>query len=392
MNAILKKYLHLILLGMVSFLLTCTGLVKLDIPSNAFKDEQNWLTVFGSQQRHNSVQRDVSPPYQILWDKKIRSVITDQPLAVQDFLIYTLLSGVLGITDSKTGAKIGDGGIAPGILHAPEISKNILYYTANLGDKTLGALDLNAMKHVWEKKLPQLNTSPLIYNKQLFVGGNNGTFYCVDASDGDDKWKFESGDAIYSIPARSGDRIISGNIAGLCFALNTSSGSVLWKTQLEGNIYGGPLIADDKVFIGTTAGILYALDLNDGAVLWQFTSGGSVYGNPSYFEENIYFGNNNHKVFSLNADTGTVQWQFVTKGIVNSAPLAAPEFLYVGSWDKSFYVLTRDTGELVYRQEFDKPIKASPLIYKGRIYIQTANNRVFCLQTESLAGSEGELP
>ena len=34
------------------------------------------------------------------------------------------------------------------------VENGILYYTANLGDKTAGAIRLDKMKRIWDKKLP----------------------------------------------------------------------------------------------------------------------------------------------------------------------------------------------------------------------------------------------
>jgi outer membrane protein assembly factor BamB len=54
----------------------------------------------------------------------------------------------------------------------------------------------------------------------------------------------------------------------------------------------------------------------------------------------------------------------------------------VGSWDKKLYMLNRFSGAIVYKVEFDKPIKASPIIYRDMLFVQTANSKLYALTNE----------
>ncbi len=361
----------------------CSGLVKLNLPPAAYQPGENpWLTPFGNNRRTNSSGFDVTPPYKIVWDKGYRSVITDQPLAVQNFLIFTVESGLLGFVELEHGDLAGDGRLAPGFLHSGAISGGRLYYSANLGNETVGSFNLQNLKHEWKKKFPHMNTSPLIEKERVYVGGDQGNFYSLDKVTGEKKWEFKAPATIYGSPAAADGKIFLGDVKGNLFCLNAASGEKIWQQKLQENLYGGPLIAEELLIIGSTSGIVYALDSASGTEKWSLETGGSIYGNGAYRDGMVFIGNNDHNIYGIDVSTGKIIWTYKAKGIINTAPLAGPDFVYFGCWDEAFYVLDRCTGEMIYRQEFDDPIKTSPLLYRGKIFIQTANDHIFCLDSD----------
>lgn len=366
--------------------LGCANFSKLDIPANAFLPSGGGvLTPQMNTRRTNSVDHDVRPPYQILWSKRSRSSVTDHPLAVDNYLIYTLQNGTLGILNIERGEKIGDGHIAPGFRHAPTIADQTVYYSADLGKKTLGAFDFRTMKRAWQREFPQLNTSPLLVKDKIYVGANDGSLICAEKKSGEKKWAFQSGESIFGNPAYLDGKIYFANVKGKMFCLDTTRGNLLWEKMLSENIYAGPVAVAEGIFIGSTSGIMYALEPESGELKWQFETGGSIYGNAAYRNSVLYFGNNDHKLFALETNNGYRLWDFVAGGIINQPPLVGPEFVYFASWDKNFYVLDRGSGELIYRQEFKKSIKSSPIIYQNKIFLNVANYRFYCLANENIA-------
>ncbi len=380
-------YFFLILIITGLFMIQCGGLVRLTIPEDSYQDA--WITPFGSNQRQNSVNRDVLPPYKILWVRGFKSVITDQPLAINNYLIFTIKNGTLGIINIERGDVTGDGQVAPGFNHAPVLHENIIYYAANLGDETLGGLNLINLKHTLKKKLPHLTTSPLVWGDQLYVGTDDGKFISIDRESGSKIWEFSTKAPIMGNPANKGNRIYFSDVKGNFFCVDAENGYEIWTTKLESNIYTGPVIHNENLFIGSTSGVFYSLNAETGKILWSLKSEGSFYGNAAAKEGTIYVGNNSHKLYAINAKNGEINWEHKTKGIINSAPLVGPNYVYFGSWDKAFYVLDRRNGDLVYRKEFDKAIKTSPLIFQNRIFVQTANEEIYCLANEKMPQKKG---
>ncbi|GAB4371494.1 MAG: hypothetical protein Kow0042_14250 [Calditrichia bacterium] len=368
-------------------------MIKLDIPTQAYSDSTDaWLTAYKNNMRHNAVSYDVKPPYKIEWDARFRSVITDHPLAVDRYLIFTVRNGTLAFFDIQTGQKIGDGHLAPAFLHIPTLSENILYYASNLGKKNAGAFDLRRLDKLWESKLPDLNTSPLLIEDRIYIGSNQGQFFCLNKKNGETIWTYQKAGQIFGNPAAVNGKIYLANVKGGLMCLNADTGKELWKTQLKENIYAGPTVTRDRVFIGSTAGIMYGVDARSGSILWEYKTAGSIYGNAAYLEETLFFGCNDNFVYALNAINGSELWRFKTNGIVNTAPLVGPTMVYVASWDKNFYVLDRFSGNLIYRQEFNQSLKSSPIIYDKRIFLQVANDRIYCLSHDKSPSKAGLEP
>ncbi len=373
------------LILIVAFLYTCSRIAPLKFPStNNYLQQDAWLTAYKSNLRHNSLDSDVQPPYQIVWDKKYRSVVTDHPLAIHNYIIMTLKNGNVAFFDIEEGRMIGDGRIAPAFEHSATIENNIMYYGANLGRETLIALDLSNFKKLWKTALPHIYTPPLIWDQKVYAGTNYGQLFCVDKLTGNKIWHFPAKASIYSTLAESEGHIFFGDAAGNLYCIDGKNGESLWTKTLAPNIYSGPVIAENRIFIGTTAGIMYALDLKTGKIIWQINTGGSIYANAAYKEGIIFLGNNAHNLLALDTNEGEILWQYQTNGIINSTPLIGNEYIYFGSWDKSLYTLIRKTGKKIYQHDFKSPIKSSPIIYRDRLYVHTANDHFYCLTTSNI--------
>ena len=375
-----KKIIHSLVPTWLVLFLTCTGLVKLELDPEYYNSANpGWPIIYASNSRQNAVDSDLLPPYKVIWETGTKSVIPDQLLAIDNYLIFTSKNGNLTFLDIEKGDIIGESRIAPAFEHAPIIDGQVLFYATNLGNETLVALNLLNMKKIWKLNLPHLYTSPLIWKDRIYVGTKDGRLFCVDKKLGEIFWHFNAKTSLFGVPAEKEGKIYFCDVKGAVYCIDGLTGKNHWIAGLQPNIYSGPVIGKDKLYIGTTAGIFYALDLISGKILWEMETGGSIYSNASYKDNVIYFGNNSHKIFALNADTGDAIWEFQTQGIVNSTPLLGGNLLYIGSWDHNLYILSQNSGELIQRVEFKRPIKSSPLLYRSNLLIHVANDHLFCL-------------
>ncbi len=364
-------------LSLILLWVNCSGLVNLKLPRNSEVDA--WSTVYQSNLRHNSLESDIAPPYQVMWDRKYKSVITDQPLALGNYLIFTLKNGNIAFLDILSGELIGDGRLAPAFEHAPVIDGKTIYYSAKLGSKTLAAMNLLTREKIWETRLPHLYTAPLIWQGRIYAGSRTGELYCVDKKTGQVLWTFQARSTLQGIPAESRGSLYFCDIKGNLYCLDGNSGTPRWIISLQPNAYNGPVVADNRLFIGTTSGIFYAIDADSGAIVWQTETKGSIYGNAAYFDGMLYVGNNAHLLYAIRARDGEIQWKFQTGGIINTTPLVSTNHVYFGSWDNHLYILSRLSGEKIVAFDLKKPIKSSPLIHRNRLMVQTANDRLFCI-------------
>lgn len=365
---------------LIMALLGCGTVVSLKLPAKKdINQHDHWLTLGRDNQRRHYASHNVVPPLEIVWKTKVKSVVTDHPLAVGNYILAPTRNGQLYQITYDTGETKGDGRLGPAIQRVPTVEGNILYAGFSLGEKTLVGLNLERTTKTLTREYPHITTAPLYWDNKLYFGTVAGTFFCVNAFSGEEIWEFKANASIQSSPALSDQAIVMADDKGWVYALDITSGLKLWENRLSSSVFSHPVIDESSVFVGTTDGYLYALRVGNGKIIWKEQFSGSIYSSPSIFEDMLYVGNNDHEVVALKKESGEVVWKFKTKGIVNTVPLPSPDYVYVSSWDGHLYVLNRINGNLLFKTDLKKPLKSSPIIYKDLLLVQSANGHLYAL-------------
>lgn len=100
----------------------CGNLVKLKLPE---KDRQNpeaeWLELGKNPQHQHYANGNIAPPLDVVWKKRVKSVVADHPLALGDYIIASTRSGMMYVIDYESGEKVGNGKIGHALPNAPAI-------------------------------------------------------------------------------------------------------------------------------------------------------------------------------------------------------------------------------------------------------------------------------
>ena len=99
----------------------CGAIVPLTLPTHEEIHEDNWLTLGGNNQHTHYSTHNIVPPLEIIWKTRVKSVITDHPLAIGNNILALTKSGMLYQLDYETGKILGDGTLGPAIDHVPTI-------------------------------------------------------------------------------------------------------------------------------------------------------------------------------------------------------------------------------------------------------------------------------
>lgn len=155
----------------------------------------------------------------------------------------------------------------------------------------------------------------------LYIGGNDGIFYALDAKTGKVRWTFDGVAragyrtyAIFSSAAVGPDRTIYfGGKNGDLYALRERSGlfsttaEVLWRYRLGPGIQSSPLLAaDGTTYIGDERGTLHAVvpaKSGEGAkALWRFATKGTLISSPALGADGtLYTGSMDGKLYAFNS-------------------------------------------------------------------------------------------
>jgi outer membrane protein assembly factor BamB len=130
-------------------------------------------------------------------------------------------------------------------------------------DGQLYAIDLATGKQRWKTTHDggSWMLSIGIKDRTAYIGG--GSAFIVQAAalaDGQEKWRFKTGAAVFGAVAIAGDVLVADDMRGTVHAIDTASGRELWHFPLGDLVFAGPLIADGAVFAGADNGTLVALD------------------------------------------------------------------------------------------------------------------------------------
>src|ERR1051325_7901095 len=77
-------------------------------------------------------------------------------------------------------------------------------------------------------------SSPVLQDKVLYFGGDDGNIYAVEADSGRQIWKRPTGGPVPCTPAVANGTLFAGSYDGKFYALNAQTGAIKWKFATEG--------------------------------------------------------------------------------------------------------------------------------------------------------------
>ena len=253
-------------------------------------------------------------------------------------------------------------------------------------------------------------SSPVIQDKTLYFGGDDGNVYAVDAETGRQIWKRATGGPVSSTPAVANGIVYVGSYDGKFYALDAHTGALKWKFATDGErrfeakgLHGmqpknqtiadafdiflsSPVIAQDTVYFGSGDGNLYALDAATGDLRWKFKTGDVVHASPAFADGVLFFGSWDSYFYAVDAKTGKEKWRFhggedplIHNQVgFQSSPAVVDGVIYTGCRDAQLYALDAATGKEKWR--FDNALSwviTSPAVVNGKVFFATSDSALY---------------
>jgi outer membrane protein assembly factor BamB len=197
--------------------------------------------------------------------------------AIGNGMVYIGLSGnvnlekmiepgnVIGL-DAKSGKQIWISTIMSSVDTSPVLDDHALY----VGGRNNGihALDLHTGKELWHSYPPYVLSSAALNNGTLYSGSSDSLILAaIDSTNGNNKWSFLAEGPIHASPVTDGQIVFcaSGNNytddnLGFIYAVDAQTGKELWRYHTGGNIYSSPIIDNGVLYVGSDDGNLYAVN------------------------------------------------------------------------------------------------------------------------------------
>lgn len=216
------------------------------------------------------------------------------------------------------------------------------------------------------------------------------------------KWQFQTKGKIFTTPVISNGVVYIGSEDSCLYAIDQSSGKLKWKFQTKGKVNSSATVFNNVIFFGSYDGNYYALNAKNGREIWKFQTGGEKHigakglwtmkPDSLYMDDpfdfflsspvidsangNVCFGSSDGNVYALNAKKGTVGWKLATGGAIHATPLLYKGALYIGSWDFNLYAINAKDGAVKWKfKTGEQPIyhvlegiQAAPIADDALIY------------------------
>jgi len=330
------------------------------------------------------------------------------PLVVQDQVIVGTDQGQLRSYRCQDGNSAWVHQHGARIFHRPCSDGQRIYFSSAKG---LTAVKVEDGTEVWSFGLACCDGPTLVLAKlgTVFVGGNDGNLYALDAKTGEQVWASDFiADAPPDPPGFSGERARASNtkarpsalasdgetiflsVFDQCriVAVNAANGKRLWSFQAGGWVYGSAVATEQHVFFGSQDKTFYCLDKQTGRKVWSHQTKGRIESGGAVDDEFVYFGSCDGNVYCLNQHDGKARWQFATdqrdgrNSAIYSVPLLHNGGVYFAAGEGQAYAVNQYTGELKWKV---RPSKAS------EIYCSPATNgTLFFVVTRAEGKERGE--
>ncbi len=213
------------------------------------------------------------------------------------------------------------------------------------------------VKPAWQRRMGVgIYASPTMAGNRVYIGDDEGNFYCLKLSDGTTEWQFKAGSRIFSTAAVADDKVVFGSTDNVIYCLNASTGEKIWTLETRAAVMGSPVIKDGVVFVGGSDGCMRALKLEDGSDVWSFCEIKNYYNSrPTIYKDKIYFGAWDSYLYALNIKDGTLAWKWnngTSSDKLSPAavwPVVANNRVFVAAPDRYMTCLDAQSGQVIWR-------------------------------------------
>ncbi|MBD0370524.1 MAG: PQQ-like beta-propeller repeat protein [Pyrinomonadaceae bacterium] len=303
----------------------------------------------------------------------------------------------------------------------PVVSGGVIYFSLNVGDAHLFALDARTGEGKWHSKREKgFYAAPTIAGDTMYIGADGGYFYAIDLKTVKEKWRHTRADnSTVETSAVVHDGLVYYSAQGYLYALNAETGELKWTYFTPVNHISMITVADGALYF-VVAGYIICIDSKTGKLKWSLPikdglwtplmiANGLIYfrtergyiktvddktgklqPNPkndpragtrlAIDEQNIYFGGwSRGSTYAIDAVTREEKWKF-SPGVDCRAPVVGGESVYLTCQDGRLYALDAKTGKKKWSTSAKKWPLSYPVISNDAIYFISDDGKVYIVR------------
>jgi len=259
------------------------------ITSSPAVDSAAALVVVGSS--NNAVSAYAEKTGKLAWTAATGGAVTASPLiyggvvyvGAKDHKVYAIdeATGKISWTATVPGAVVGSPAFDPGA--------STLAVADDSGNVTALRVASASASPRWQANVgAAVDNSPVIAQKQVFVGSTNGVVSSLSESAGTLNWSQAVGTSITGSMAYQAGHLYVGATDKSLTALQASDGSVMWSEPLAGPVTGVS-VTGGMLFTESSNGTVTGLRIG-GEIVWLAKTGAGLSGTPTIMDNSVFVG------------------------------------------------------------------------------------------------------
>lgn len=303
----------------------------------------------------------------------------------------------------------------------PVVSGGVLYFSLNIGDAHLFAIDARTGQTKWHSKREKgFYAAPTVVGDTMYLGADGGYFYALDLKTVKEKWRHTRPDnSTVESSAVVYEGLVYYSAEGYLYALNAETGELKWSYFTPANRLSTLTVAEGGVYF-VVAGHIICLDSKTGKLRWSLPikeglwtplviANGLIYfrNERGYIKtvnyktgrmepnqkddtragtrlaidgQTIYFGGwSRTSTYAIDAATMKEKWKF-TPGVGCRAPVVGGESLYLTCQDGRLYALDAKTGKRKWSTGAKKWPLSHPAVSEEAIYFISDDGKVYIVR------------
>ncbi len=218
-------------------------------------------------------------------------------------------------------------------------------------------------------------TTPIVpLDETILYGIGSGALVALERTTQTSRWRFQTGDVIYSAPVVANGIAYFGSADKKVCAVRAADGAFVWAFQTRDIVSAAPAVSDGTVYVASEDKHLYALDADTGQPRWTFSAGSPLVAPPVVFGDTVFASGENGTLVALDTLTGSERWRYHADKAILAAVTVKDARVYVGSYDGKVTALDAANGNIMWQTELDDEVKTQPQVARGRVFVTSRND------------------